>query len=155
MFTIGSLPFTFTAAVTGQYSFDTLYSSEKLSAGDFSTVRGFSEGNISGDRGFYSKNDLSLDLSFIWKELKGISVFGGFDYGYIIDKAGKDSNFGQGEASLIGWCTGINFGTKLLYGNITYSRKIFEPWFLDEDDYVIYMSASFSFSGLTSFLTGK
>jgi len=95
--------FAYSVNLSGQYGMDTLYNSEQLNIGDFYTVRGFKSYSAVGDRGYYVRNELSAhDFSGVWKRLRGLKIFTGFDYGYIIDKIGKKSDGGRGEASLAG-----------------------------------------------------
>lgn len=56
------LPITYTLTFDSQYSFDTLYGKDQFSVGGEYTVRGFRESNISGDNGFYFRNDLKVNL---------------------------------------------------------------------------------------------
>lgn len=50
-----------------QYSNDILHSSERLSLGDETTVRGFQDFGVQGERGFYFRNELGYDG---WKMLR-------------------------------------------------------------------------------------
>ncbi len=133
----------------GQYGMDTLYSSEKISIGDMNSVRGFRDSSITGDRGFYIRNDLSVfDFSSIWSCLKGLKFFTGYDYGYIIEKEGKDSNYGRGKGYITGYSTGIVYTSGIINVNFTYSKKHHQPDFLDENSHIIYCTATMSISGL-------
>jgi len=134
---------------SGQWGMETLYSSEKISIGDMNTVRGFKNDSLIGDRGFYIRNEFSaVDFSYLWKYLKGFRLFIGYDYGYAIEKVGRDANYGRGEGSVMSWCTGLNYSGRVLDLNVTYSRHLFAPWFMIEKNYMLYVMATLSCTGL-------
>jgi hemolysin activation/secretion protein len=60
-FDIG-IPITWILTADGQYSFQNLYGVDQQSLGGEWTVRGFRESTISGDDGFYVRNDVRLPL---------------------------------------------------------------------------------------------
>ncbi|NLV69085.1 MAG: ShlB/FhaC/HecB family hemolysin secretion/activation protein, partial [Spirochaetes bacterium] len=120
-----------------------LYSSEKISIGDMNTVRGFKNGSISGDRGFYIRNDLSVfDFSRLQENLRGLKLFIAYDYGYAIERCGLDENTRTGEGSVMGWAAGLSYSAGIGNISITYARQLFSSWFVNEEDYVVYFSAS-------------
>jgi hemolysin activation/secretion protein len=147
-FAVFNRNFTYAFSSSGQYAIETLYSSEKISVGDLYTVRGFKGDSISGDNGFYLRNDISLDdLTFIWKYLSGLRIFTGYDYGYIVENVGMEANYGRGEASVMGWSAGVNYSMEYLSANITYARQLFSPWFIPEKDHVVYFSFTIPLNG--------
>ncbi|MDR1941824.1 MAG: hypothetical protein LBQ47_05820, partial [Endomicrobium sp.] len=65
-------PIYYTLTMDGQYSFDSLYGSQQFSAGGQYTVRGFKESVISGDNGFYARNDLKISVfNFLPESISG------------------------------------------------------------------------------------
>jgi hemolysin activation/secretion protein len=135
--------------LTGQWGMETLYSSEKISIGDMNTVRGFKGSSISGDRGFYIRNDFSVfDFSRLWNPLKGVKYFVAYDYGYAVERTGRDANFGAGEGSVMGWATGISYSSGVADMSVTYARQLFSPWFVKEENYVVYFAATLKLTGL-------
>lgn len=134
---------------SGQWAPDALYSSEKISIGDMNTVRGLKDSSITGDRGFYIRNDFSaFDFSRLWEPLKGVKCFVAYDYGYTVDSVGRDANAGTGEGSIMGWATGLSYSSEIVNMNITYARQLFTPWFVEKEDYVVYFAATMSLTGL-------
>ena len=68
-----------------------------------------------GDRGFYIRNEFSIiDFSYLWKHLRGFRLFAGYDYGYAVEKVGREANYSRGEDSVMNWCTGINYSTEMM-----------------------------------------
>ncbi len=115
----------------GQYAFQPLYSSEQIVIGDAFSVRGFKDRSAFGDRGFYASNEFSFSLpGFIsesWgvnKTLRKTEWFSGFDVGQVRHFGGKSANFGQGEAFLTGWATGLRFNGKVLSAEATYAQSV-------------------------------
>lgn len=56
------LPISYSLTFDSQYSFHALYAKDQFSAGGEYTVRGFRETSISGDHGFYLRNDVKINL---------------------------------------------------------------------------------------------
>jgi len=50
------------SSISGQYSNDTLFSSERISIGDRYSVHGFAESSLLGDSGIYNRNELMWNL---------------------------------------------------------------------------------------------
>ncbi len=140
--------FNYAINLGGQYGFETLYGSEKISIGDLYSVRGFKNSSISGDRGFKIRNDLAItDLTFLTKYMKGVRFFVAHDYGYVVERVGREANGETGEGSIMGIACGLNYSSGIVNGNLTCAHKLLEPWFINEDDFVVYFSLSL---GLTS-----
>ncbi len=128
-----------------QYSKDVLFSSEKISIGDSSTVRGFKEDSIQGDKGCYLKNEIIFKnpQTPIFKGLLSKSdLFFGIDSGYVRETAGVDSNFGEGKGGLTGWAFGLRYDNDPFTFDITYSEPIYSPHFIEENDYQVYFSVT-------------
>jgi hemolysin activation/secretion protein len=67
---------------TGQYAETPLYGSQQILIGSTSSVRGFSTASLSGDRGYFMRNELSLPGEFsIASERVAGRVYVGFDFG--------------------------------------------------------------------------
>lgn len=151
MFSIFGQSFGYQLNFTGQYATETLYSTEKISIGDFYSVRGFKDNSVSGDRGFYLRNELSVfDFSRIWSKFRGLKIFLGYDQGYITEKTGREANNGRGRAYLSGYSSGLNYVLGGLNMNLTYSRKIKSPDFIEEKGHVVYFMATLNVSDVFS-----
>ncbi|HEY1405268.1 MAG TPA: ShlB/FhaC/HecB family hemolysin secretion/activation protein, partial [Spirochaetota bacterium] len=147
-FSIARQNFGYLIIMDGQFTNKTLYSSEKMSIGDVNTIRGFREGVVVGDRGYFIRNEVSInDFSSIWTYLKGAKIFIGYDNGYVVEKAGKKANYGQGKARLSGCASGFTYSSALTDFNITYARRISSPSFVKADKYVVYFSVMANLSG--------
>ncbi|KAG8150360.1 ShlB/FhaC/HecB family hemolysin secretion/activation protein [Burkholderia catarinensis] len=65
---IGQALLAYRGALSGQYTNMALFGSEQLYLGGMDTVRGFRSGEIAGDRGFYSRNELAWVNAPAWKD---------------------------------------------------------------------------------------
>lgn len=79
--------FSFSSLATGQRSEDVLYSTQRLSLGGSSSLRGYKDQFLSGDSGGYWRNDLRLTrpVTFAWLQ-PAFSEYGaavGYDQGVI------------------------------------------------------------------------
>ncbi len=141
--------FAYSISINGQYGMETLYTSEQQSIGDFYTVRGFKNYSAAGDRGYYARNEISVnDFARYWSYLRGLKLFSGFDYGYVIDKIGRSANGGRGEATLAGISAGINYTSPILTFNVTYGMRVTSPDFIKEDRSVIYFTVTANLTNL-------
>ena len=139
--------FSYTFSSFGQHGKDTLFSSEKISIGDLNTVRGFKNFSVSGDSGFFVRSDLAIhDFSFIWRALRGLKLFIGCDYGFVMEKTGREANFGQGRAALTGCAAGFNYTSPVIRASLTYSRRLSQPEFVFEKEQIVYFSVSLPMS---------
>ncbi len=133
----------FSTAVTGQFSPSSLYKSEKMALGNMRTVRGFSGTPLSGDRGFYARNEISVsDFSFISDFLRGLRIFAGVDAGRTCERAGRSANYGTGKGTIAGWCSGVSYSSPVISFSAAVSGKIAAPSFAGTEGLVWYMSAS-------------
>jgi len=99
----------------GQYSNNNLFGTEEISVGGIYSVRGFNKTGLSGNKGFYLRNELSQRY-----DIKDFIVipYIGFDYGYI------DKN----KYSVDGAISGAAIGNRIYFKNINlellYNRPI-------------------------------
>lgn len=119
----------------GQYSKDILYSQEKLGIGDDTTVRGFKEESLQGDKGFYIRNEIG------YKGLNLIEPYIAYDYGYVKNNKIIENHQRQLQ--------GITLGTKInienLEGSIAVSKAIDRPSYFRENSVVVYISLTYKF----------
>jgi hemolysin activation/secretion protein len=146
------LPLSLRSSVRGQYSEQSLYSSERIAIGDQYTVRGFRKENIQGDIGGYIRNEVSTGFSNIalWPPLVDLAkktnlhVYGALDAGYARAKGGKDANNGKGEGALVGAAIGVRHYGKNMTVILTYSKAIKAPDFINKSSHEVYFNVSFN-----------
>lgn len=88
------LPITYNFSAYAQYSNALLYSVEQISIGGAYSVRGFQKQNISGNSGWYARNDLVFQTS------PNISTYLAYDIGHIV--SGEDTPGGTLTSATIG-----------------------------------------------------
>ena len=88
----GSMEFAYHGAVSAQWSHVALFGNEKIYLGGMDSVRGFSEGGITGDSGFYVRNEYIWSNAPLWQ--------GGHFEPYLFLDGGKAHLVAQG-----GWPT--------------------------------------------------
>lgn len=135
-----NLPVSYILSGNGQYSNDILYGSEQTSIGGQNSVRGYKEGSVSGDSGFYLRNDLSCPISEIiginglWNILHDtkLSIFA--DYGYAKNNAYKEIY------QLAGGGLGMAYRTKYFNASILWSKSIYNDSNLKDEGNVLYFN---------------
>ncbi len=112
--------FSFQSSIQAQWAYDPLFSTERMSLGSQSTVRGYSEWIASGDSGFYIRNQLTGTLSGLHKNkrLKQLRPYVFADVGKTYDLTDK-SNY-----KLSGVGLGLRYDGPALTWDISYAK----PW---------------------------
>ncbi|MDB1125441.1 ShlB/FhaC/HecB family hemolysin secretion/activation protein [Vibrio algarum] len=117
----------------GQWSDDELYGNERLSIGGEYSVRGFKGASISGDKGFYWRNEVNYPLTslpYFGRLTANVAV----DTGQII----KDSSNPFEQGALTGASVGVNSSSNNLSSSFSIGLPLEAPSRLQNDDYVIY-----------------
>jgi hemolysin activation/secretion protein len=127
-------------SVYGQYNFDNLYASERLSLGGQYSVRGFKEENITGNRGGYWRNELNWKMITMPK-LGELSLRGSLDTGWIKNEKDRVLNGGN----LTGTALGITLNNNISNHSITIGKPLNYPKEIKPCNWVIYWSTSLNF----------
>ena len=117
----------------GQWSNDTLYGSERLSIGGEYSVRGFKGRSISGDEGYYWRNDLTYQLGQ-WPVIGRVSSQLALDTGSIK----KDSLDALEKGALMGSSVSLMARGTHYASSFSVGFPIQSPSRLHADDVVIY-----------------
>lgn len=148
------IPFNWVLTADGQYSFQNLYGNDQFSIGGEWTVRGFRENVISGDNGFYVRNELRTSLdSLIPNAIKDsrfikfggdwslgralsktqIGIFG--DYGYV-ENAHKitPDPYNSNKGSMAGLGGGLYYNGEYFNWSLMYAYGIESPEYLQTRD---------------------
>lgn len=118
-----------------QYSKDILYSQEKLGIGDDTTVRGFKDESLQGDKGFYIRNEVG------YKGINLIEPFIAYDYGRVFN---NKVEFGRVD-TLQGIALGLKLSYRNVEGSITFAKPIDRPEYFEKNKFVIYTSLTYRF----------
>lgn len=136
-FKINNQNFSYRFSFSGQYSDDILYSSEKMSIGDDTTIRGFKENSIMGDKGIYIRNELAYNYNFL-------EPFIAYDIGRVKDVT-KDEYYEKYGTELSGASIGVRVYFKYFTASITYSKPLTAPRYIDKNKQEIYITLSYLF----------
>ncbi|MFW7523639.1 ShlB/FhaC/HecB family hemolysin secretion/activation protein [Vibrio ostreicida] len=117
----------------GQWSNDTLYGGERISIGGEYSVRGFKGKSLSGDEGYYWRNDLTRNVSQ-YPYLGQVSLNVALDMGSIAKDPVDESERG----SLAGASFGIKTRSKHASSSLSLGLPLAFPSQLKADDYVVY-----------------
>lgn len=136
-FRIGEQNFSYKFSFSGQYSDDILYSSEKISIGDDTTVRGFKENSIMGDKGIYIRNELAYSYKFI-------EPFIAYDIGWVKDVT-KDDYYKKYGSEMSGAAIGVRIYFQHFTASITYSKPVNAPEYVNKNKQEVYITLSYMF----------
>ncbi|MBT2337106.1 ShlB/FhaC/HecB family hemolysin secretion/activation protein [Variovorax paradoxus] len=123
-FEVASRAFTVSSQFSGQHAYDTLYGTQQVLIGGGSSVRGFLNTVLSGDSGFYLRNELSMPWQLALGKgspLQG-RIYTGFDVGRVSNRAS-----GVPSGSLSGATLGAAFQWKTLSLDVFASRAVHVP----------------------------
>lgn len=141
-FTLSNRKFAYRMEMSGQYSSDTLYSSEKLSLGDDTTVRGYKEFSVVGDSGAYLRNE----IEYIYGEFR---PFIAYDMGYVkenyIADEIDDIDGVSDHARITGATIGVRAYLKNLEIELSYSKAMDAPKITYAEHHEIYLSVTAEF----------
>ena len=90
-----------------------------MSIGDEYTVRGYKEDNLSGDSGYYIRNEISYNLDI--KKAGVLVPYMGYDYGEIWNNK-IDDKYKKGYIS--GYAIGLRYNINEFYLDMTYSKPL-------------------------------
>lgn len=113
----------FSSQLTGQQAYDTLYGSEQIMIGGIYTVRGFVRNVLSGDNGYYIRNELSLRRAFeVAGQTLPVRVFFGIDHGEVRNRV---ANIPSG--SLTGAALGASISWAGASWEVFHARPLSQP----------------------------
>jgi hemolysin activation/secretion protein len=113
-------PFRYSLSAYSQFTNDSLFGSDKISIGGVYSVRGFNKEGLSGNSGYYVRNELSYNLAFDFLNGLGNSYFIALDGGAI--KSDDDSFGGQ----LLGYAAGAKLQNKYFETTVSYSMPAYK-----------------------------
>lgn len=131
---------TFRTNISGMYSPDVLYGSERTTSGGIGSVGGYQRGQtIQGDRSIEVSSELSYKIPVFnkWGNLEPY-----ISYGYATTKYNyDDSEYAIGHIS--GTTIGARYNSKFLDLDIAYAKPDNYSKYLEPKDHEIYMSGTF------------
>ena len=131
--------FAFSSQITGQHALTPLYGSEQITVGSHYSVRGFNRNSVSGDRGWFVRNEVSSALPKLPFSDITPKPYLGLDFGHI--EAYKSTR----AANLSGAAVGIRFAGKHLMAEISVAKSLSVPGAIERESamYSATLTASF------------
>ncbi len=140
-FTLAGERMVFNTQLTGQYGADTLYGSEQMLIGGLYSVRGFVSSTLSGDSGYYVRNDLSwLTAVPVGKEKIPLRLYAGLDYGSVHNRV---AGVPQGKLTGMALGAALNFGKATL--DVSVTQPLGSPSFLRKEAAQYWATLRFNF----------
>jgi hemolysin activation/secretion protein len=139
---IGGAAFAYRGVLGGQYTNVALFGSEQLYLGGMDTIRGFRSGEIVGDRGFYSRNEIAWVNTPGWHD--------GRVEPYLFLDAGKASLIAvPGFPTLAGVGAGLRaqwqWRGRMISGEVTVGRALTQPASLGPRATLVLATANLNF----------
>jgi hemolysin activation/secretion protein len=134
-FRVAGTDLAFTSQMTAQKARHALYGSEQIAIGGLYSVRGYAKNSLSGDDGYYWRNEISLRQPLtLGQETISSRWYAGYDRGYVSNRAP-----GLAQGRLEGMVLGLAvhwrgaswdfFHTRPLTRNNTLLRETGQTWF--------------------------
>jgi hemolysin activation/secretion protein len=134
-----SRDFTFGTNLNGQWSDEVLYGQDQFLVGSVFSVRGFRQTSLSGDRGFYWRNDLSTRFAVPVRSLAlDLRPSLGLDLGRI----GAHGN--QMAGTLAGGAVGLALSLNTLTADLRAVAPISKPDSFEDEGVQFYFNVSYS-----------
>lgn len=119
----------FSSRIEGQRALDTLYGSEQILIGGIYSVRGFAASSLSGDHGWYSRNELAVrPLLSLGGQALPLRLYVGFDLGAVSNRVA-----GLSSGRLAGVVAGVSGAWNGLSFDIFHARPVSRPDFLPRE----------------------
>ncbi|MFC3393742.1 ShlB/FhaC/HecB family hemolysin secretion/activation protein [Brenneria rubrifaciens] len=122
----------FLTSVYGQTSPDNLYPSERLSLGGEYSVRGFKEQTLTGNRGFYWRNELNWQFATL-PLLGNLTLTAALDSGWVAGKTGKVDG-----GDMTGAALGLSAASRWINQSVSLGVPLSFPHELHPDNAVLY-----------------
>ncbi|ROL70988.1 ShlB family hemolysin secretion/activation protein [Pseudomonas chlororaphis] len=137
-FTVAGESLVFSSLVTGQRSEDVLFSNQRMSLGGQASIRGYKDQTLSGDSGYYWRNDLRWSRPVTWDWLRPVfNQYGtglGYDLGAIRNDRYNEEQHGRVSSnSLELFASGPNVAA-----SVTFAHSLERPDALSEREAPIY-----------------
>ncbi|HEY0975120.1 MAG TPA: ShlB/FhaC/HecB family hemolysin secretion/activation protein [Solimonas sp.] len=138
-FTLVGQRWQWSSQFNGQLTPHSLYGSEQLLIGSLYTVRGFMRNTLSGDNGFYSRNDLSVSLPLDFGGLIPglLRPYVALDYGQVSNRVS-----GVPEGDLAGAAAGLAYQSRHVRADVFYSHAVAKPDAMPSEGGVTYFRLS-------------
>ena len=111
----------------GQYSAQSLFPSERMSLGGDGTVRGYSDGPLTGDAGFYVRNELAWQPKINAIGTKKVfgqpELFASFDIGTLKN----DTSDASENGTLTGVAVGMRISGNVAFCDLTLAKPLTAP----------------------------
>lgn len=145
MVSLFGMPFQLHSQWRGQYSYHTLYASERMSIGDFSSVKGYRT-SLQGDHGLQTSNTVTYfpfrKIEKFHSILGRLSTFHSIDGGIVLKKGGRSASGVTGKGSMMGVSSGLRYGYEGFSIEWTWSKAIKASSYVDKPNYVTYLSVT-------------
>lgn len=117
----------FRSSLKAQYANNVLYSSERLSIGGYSSIRGVTQ-TFQGDSGFYLRNEMSIPEIILFPRYA--SIFFAVDAGAAWKKGGEHVHNEDWRGVMTGSAVGLRWNKGLFSSEITYGwpTRFFGPF---------------------------
>jgi hemolysin activation/secretion protein len=121
---IGTSQWTYRGRVSGQYSHAALFGNEQIFLGGMDSVRGFTEGGISGDSGFYLRNEAAWQNVPAWHgALVEPYIFLDGGKAHLIAQGGWPTLVGAGVGARAQW----RFKTQTITSEVLLGQALLQP----------------------------
>lgn len=134
-FRIGQRTLRWATEFRGQYSPDTLMGSEQFSIGSRYTVRGFNAYSLTGQSGYYVRNELALSFPPLAFQQASLEAFAGLDAGQVSGQTGPDLQ----TRTLSGWAVGLRGNLAAgISAELSFEKALHQPAAWSRPDIVHY-----------------
>ncbi|SDI57529.1 ShlB/FhaC/HecB family hemolysin secretion/activation protein [Pseudomonas panipatensis] len=137
--------FSFDALATGQKSEDVLYSPQRISLGGLNSVRGFKDQSLSGDSGYYWRNQLRWRRPVTWVALQPWLQEYGVGYGYDFGAIEHDRYNPEVHGRMSGHALEFNARGQHLAATLSFARSLERPNAIERREHPVYFRVDLFF----------
>lgn len=144
-FQLGGEHFSFDSLATSQRSEDVLYSSQRISLGGLGSIRGFKDQTLSGDSGYYWRNQLGWRRAVSWQPLRPWLQEYGLAYAYDFGAISHGRYNPEVHGRMSG--RGLEFSGRGRYlaASLTLARSLQRPDMIERREHPLYFRVDLFF----------
>jgi hemolysin activation/secretion protein len=138
---LGPTSWAYRGTLRGQYSSVALFGNEQIFLGGMDSVRGFTEGGVSGDCGFYLRNEAAWQNAPAWHDAR-VEPYVFLDGGkaHLVAQGGWPTLMGAGVGARAQW----QYGNQTISGELLLGQALVQPASLGKKATVVLATLNWS-----------
>ena len=137
---LGGRDFSWSSQFNGQYGLTTLYGAQQMLIGSLGSVRGFTTQSLSGDHGYYVRNELATPVRLgSGSTALAARLYVGYDFGAVRNRAP-----GATDGFLSGMALGVSLRWRGLSADLSATQALAQPSTMTREPASVWLRLAYS-----------